>query len=89
VQAAWLERVVTRAVTTHALHCGVPAVEQWAMRWLSGENRTARAAEEAWWAAWGGGAEEAARGAREAARAAEYGLQVADLLAVLDAAEGA
>ncbi len=36
----WIARVVTRAVETHALRCGVPAVEQWAARWLSGEDRS-------------------------------------------------
>lgn len=36
-----------REVERHALRCGVPAVEDWARRWLSGEDRTARAA----WAA--------------------------------------
>lgn len=47
---AWLDRVVTRAVKTHALHCGVLAVESWAAKWLSGEDRSeaaARAAEAA------------------------------------------
>ena len=43
-RTAWLERVVTRAVTTHALHCGVPAIESWARRWLGGEDRTAKSA---------------------------------------------
>jgi len=36
----WLDRVVDRAVRTHALGCGIPAVETWAARWLSGENRS-------------------------------------------------
>jgi len=40
----FLERTVTRAVTNHALHCGVPEVEEWAKKWLSGEDRSARAA---------------------------------------------
>lgn len=38
-QAA-LDRIVTRAVRTHALVCGVPAVEAWAVRWLDGSDRT-------------------------------------------------
>jgi len=51
-----LDRIAVRAVTNHALHCGVPAVERWAQRWLDGIDRTeaaATAAEEvAWAAAW-------------------------------------
>ena len=31
-----VELIIARAVKTHALHCGVPAVERWAARWLSG-----------------------------------------------------
>jgi len=41
---AWTERVVTRAITTHALKCGMPKVEQWAAGWLAGEDRTVEAA---------------------------------------------
>ena len=72
-----VERIVTRAVTTHALTCGVPAVETWARRWLSGDDRTQAAACAAWaaGAAWAGGAAGAAgaawaAGAKRAARAA-------------------
>lgn len=43
--AAWLELIVTRAVTRHASHCGVAEVETWAARWLSGEDRSAEAAD--------------------------------------------
>lgn len=43
----WLDRVVARAVSRHALHCGIKAVEVWAAQWLSGERRD----EEAAWAA--------------------------------------
>lgn len=43
-RAEWIERVVTRAVKSHALRCGVPVVEQWAARWLSGEDRSYAAA---------------------------------------------
>ena len=46
IRASWLERIVTRAVETHALHCGVPAIETWARAWLSGEDRSAE------WALW-------------------------------------
>jgi hypothetical protein len=50
-----------RVVERHALHCGIPEVEQWAARWLGGEDRTEAAA----WDAWA-----AARAAWPAARAA-------------------
>jgi hypothetical protein len=67
---AWHDVVVTRAVRTHALQCGVPAVERWAAAWLSGEDRSAaRAARAAEWA--------------EAWAAAERERQVRDLLGVL------
>ena len=39
-----VERIVTRAVTNHALHCGIPVVEAWAKKWLSGEDRMYNAA---------------------------------------------
>ena len=39
-----LEKIVTRTITNHALHCGIPSVEKWAVGWLSGEDRTAGAA---------------------------------------------
>lgn len=39
-----IEVIVTRCVTNHALHCGIPAVEAWAQKWLSGEDRSSRAA---------------------------------------------
>jgi hypothetical protein len=81
-----LEKIVTRAITNHALHCGVPAVEKWAGNWLSGEDRSAWAAEAARAAAWA--AARAAEAARAAARAAELKLQVADVLAVLTAQKG-
>jgi SWI/SNF-related matrix-associated actin-dependent regulator 1 of chromatin subfamily A len=40
-------RWTDRSVEAHALHCGVPAVETWAARWLSGEDRSARSAKAA------------------------------------------
>ena len=64
-RAAWFDAVVARAVRTHALHCGVKCVEEWAARWLSGEDRTVEAA----WAAVGE-ARAAAAAAWAAARAA-------------------
>ena len=87
-----LEKIVTRrTITNHALHCGVPSVEKWAVGWLSGEDRTAweaEAARTAWEAA-----ETAARAAGTAGAAAwaawtvELKLQVADVLAVLKEAQ--
>lgn len=74
VQArAVLDRIVTRAVTNHALNCGLPDVETWARGWLDGSDRS-------WVAAWA--AARAARAAR-AAGAAEHRLQIADILAAL------
>ena len=48
-----LDKVVTRAITNHALHCGVPSVEIWADNWLSGKDKSA-------WAVWAAEAAEAA-----------------------------
>jgi len=51
----WLDGIVTRAVTNYALHCGVKKVEDWAVRWLDGSDRSyaaACAATGAAWAAW-------------------------------------
>lgn len=75
-----LTATVARAVTNHALHCGVPAVEDWAESWLDGTDRTeasaraavlssrAEAAEAAWVSAEAASAEAAwVSGAAEAA----------------------
>jgi hypothetical protein len=40
----WLEVIITRAVTNYALHCGIDDVEKWATNWLSGVDRTIKAA---------------------------------------------
>ncbi len=74
-------RIVTRAVTSHALHCGNTAVEEWARGWLDGTDRSQAAAESAWdaaestwaaaWAAWAAAA--AAWAAAGAAWAAAWG----------------
>ena len=65
-------RIVTRAVTSHALHCGNTAVEEWARGWLDGTDRSQAAA----WAAARAAAWDAARAAAEsawdAARAAAW-----------------
>jgi len=54
--AAWLEAVVTRAVTNHALGT---VIDAWARRWLSGEDRSKAAAWAAKAAAWAAEAETA------------------------------
>jgi len=46
------EKVLTRCITNHALGCEIPEVEQWAAKWLSGEDRSQAAAEAAAEAAW-------------------------------------
>ena len=35
-----IELIVTRAVLSHAVACGVAKVEEWAINWLSGEDRS-------------------------------------------------
>jgi len=64
-------RIVTRAVTSHALHCGNTAVEEWARGWLDGTDRSQDAAWDAARAAW-----DAARAARAAVAA--YAAHAAD-----------
>ncbi len=90
----WLDLIVTRAVTSHALHCGIPVVETWARNWLSGEDRTAGvAAEAAVWAADAAtvaNAEAAYTGAAASAWAARAAAEaVAAARAAVDAAAGA
>lgn len=46
-RVAWLERVVWRAVETHALDCGIDEVEAWAQGWLGGVDRSVEAADAA------------------------------------------
>lgn len=68
------DRIVERAVRTYALP--YPQTSAWAEQWLTGADRSARAA--AARAAWSAAAAESA-----AARAAEYQRQVDDTLAIL------
>ena len=68
-RATWLDRIVERAVRDHALYCGVPAVEEWASRWLDGTDRTAESARAAARAARAARAAWAAPAARAAAAA--------------------
>jgi hypothetical protein len=94
----WMFMVVERAVRKHALHCGIPEVETWAERWLSGEDQSAeaarvarvaaRVARVAAWAAWAAEAEAAAWAAEAAqaawaAQVAERQLQIDDLVSLL------
>jgi len=44
VVAQAIEAIVARAVTNHALHCGVAKVEFWAARWLSKKDRSLKSA---------------------------------------------
>jgi len=87
-----IDRIATRAVTNHALHCGVPGVEQWAQRWLDGTDRTeaaATAAEEVAWAAAAARATATARAAEAAAWAAESAARAAEAAAEATAAAAA
>jgi hypothetical protein len=52
VLSQWAQTTADRAVRTHALNCGIAAVEQWATRWLNGEDRSSEEAAAAWAAAW-------------------------------------
>ena len=92
-ETALQKKIITRAITNHALHCKIESVEKWARKWLSGEDRSAAAeaaeaaaeeAEEAAWAAaaaWAAWAAEAAWAAWAAeAAAAEAAAEAADLL---------
>jgi predicted kinase len=41
---AFCDRTADRAVRNHCLNSGIKAVEEWAAKWLNGEDRTAEAA---------------------------------------------
>ena len=86
-RTAWLDGIVTRAVTTYALHCGVGAVETWAARWLDGTDRTSPAAAEAARSARSARSAWAAEAARAAVAsawaAAERDRQIGDLRTIL------
>jgi len=78
VLRAWLEQIVTRAVSVHAQRCGVTGLEAWAQPVLSGEDRSAdaAAARATWAAAWV--ARAAAEAATRAWAAAEAGASLAE-----------
>ncbi len=44
---AWLEGIVTRAITNHVIGCGIPEAEEWGPKWLSGEDRSQYTAQNA------------------------------------------
>jgi hypothetical protein len=62
-------KIADRAVTNHALNCGIKEVEQWAKKWLSGEDRSERAATEIALTIWSTVVEKAAWSAARAAGA--------------------
>jgi len=68
----WITIFVTRAVTKHALHCGILSVEDWAANWLSNTDRSTYAANAAADAAYdaANAADDAANAANAAASAA-------------------
>ena len=86
----WLfGRVLTRCIRDHALNCGVSAVEQWAQRWLSGEDRSAYAADASADAAWAAYSAWVARAAAEAAWYAQVATHYAAECATRAAANAA
>jgi hypothetical protein len=92
IRNQWLEVIVTRAVTNHALHCGVDDVEKWAKNWLSGDNRTAvaaRAAAEAAADAYATAEAAAYAAAEAAADAARYAANAASNYTAIYAAHAA
>lgn len=93
--------IVDYQVREQCLHCGIPAVEAWADRWLSGEDRTESSVWAAAWAAWGAArsteaalwsvwaAWSATRSAADAVWAAEAAAMAAEAAADADAASDA
>jgi len=72
-QAVVANRAADRQVRAYCLHSGVDAVERWAARWLSDEDRSAAAAWRATCVARAGATVEAAEWAAEAAAWAAEG----------------
>jgi hypothetical protein len=68
------DKTADRAVRNYCLNSGIKAVEEWAAKWLSGEDRTAGAA---YWAA-NSAAMAANSAAYSAARAAYWAAKAAD-----------
>jgi len=69
-----LKDIVAPCVEKHCLRCGVKEVEEWARKWLDGEDR---AEDAAWAAARAAGAAAAARAAEAAAWAARAAARAA------------
>jgi hypothetical protein len=88
IREQWLEVIVTRAVTNHALHYGVDNVEQWAKNWLNGNDRTAKAASSIYSAAYAA-ASDAIRAAACIAGDTTYAAYDAAYVATCYAARGA
>ena len=83
----WADAIADRAVRTHCLTCGVPAVESWARGWLDGTARTYAAADAADAAAYAASA--AAYAAARAASAASAAAQSTTAYAAARAASAA
>ena len=83
------DRIVTRAVTNHALHCGVPVVEGWAQRWLDGTDRTEAEADVARAAAWAARVEDVSTRAALAAESAAWAAAMARAAGAARAADAA
>jgi hypothetical protein len=75
-----------RVVERHALHCGIPEVERWAARWLSGEDRMAKPAMVASSIAWSATRTIARSAAWPACDTAKHAAEHAADFAVRDAA---
>ena len=86
----WLfGRVLTRCIRDHARNCSVPTVRRWAKRWLSGEDRSAYAADASADAAWADAAAYAATDAADAAADAAWAAADAAAYAACAAARAA
>ena len=73
-----LIKIVNRAITKYVLHCEVPSVEQWAVNWLNGIDRTGETARLAW---------SAAGLARSAETVAEAAVELAETADIKSSAE--
>lgn len=68
IRTRWINMIVERAIRKYVLGCGIPEVEQWGERWISGADRSST---EAWAAAVKAAAAWAVTAAAEAAAEAE------------------
>lgn len=51
IRTRWINMIVERAIRKYVLGCGIPEVEQWGERWISGADRSSTEAKVAAWAA--------------------------------------